>query len=411
MSVQRLLIVGGSYAAQQLAASAREYGFEGDIVLFSNEQQAPYQRPPLSKGFLAGKLDASRLPLVGEGFYRDNRIDLQLGQDVLAIDPVRRELQLVGGTIEPYDWLALCTGARPRRLTISGAERAQVHYLRTLSDAQRLAQALQGARRVCVIGGGFIGLEVAAVCRQSGLEVTVLEASSSLLQRALPNAIAQFLMASHEQEGVSVRLNCTAREIVSNPGGSVSVITNKEDAIECDQVVVGIGAVPSQELAEAAGLACGRGILTDGLGQSSVDRVLAAGDCAAFPNPYAEDPAQPLLLESIQVTRDLAKAAASLVAGKPEPYCAVPWFWSDQYNLKLQIAGLYRGSEEFVFRGDVRSQKFSVFGMHQKKVVSAFSINSPADHMMARKLIAEEMDVEVSHLEDAGFKLKTLFEK
>lgn len=411
MSVQRLLIVGGSYAAQQMAASARELGFAGDIAMISKEAQPPYQRPPLSKNYLAGKLDASRLPLVGDSFYRDNQIDLRLGQEVVAIDRERCELQLVNSPSERYDWLALCTGARPRRLPIPGATLAQVHYLRTLSDAQCLKQDLTGATRICVIGGGFIGLEVAAVCRQLGLKVTLLETSSALLQRALPSAIGQFLMASHEQEGVSVRLNCSAREIIENLNGSVSVITNRGERIECDQVVVGIGAEPNQQLAEAAGLHCARGIITDGLGQTSAERIVAAGDCAAFPNPFAADPEQPLLLESIQATRDLARAAASLVAGKPEPYKAVPWFWSDQYHLKVQIAGLYRGNEEFVFRGDVSAQKFSVFGMHQSRVVSAFSINSPADHMMARKLIAEGMDVEVSHLEDAGFKLKSLFEK
>lgn len=411
MSVQRLVIVGGSYAAQQVAASAREFGFAGDIAMISKEDQPPYQRPPLSKSFLSGKLDESRLPLVGESFYSDNKVDLRLGQEVVSIDPLQRDLQLADGTTEPYDWLALCTGARPRRLPIPGEALAQVHYLRTLSDAQRLKRSLDGAAHLCVIGGGFIGLEVAAVCRQLGLKVTVLEASSAILQRALPGSIGQFLMASHEQEGVSVRLNCSAHEIIENSNGSVSVVTSKGDAIECDQVVIGIGAEPNQQLAEEAGLLCTRGIVTDTLGQSSADRILAAGDCAAFPNPFAADPEQPMLLESIQATRDLARAAGSLVAGKPQPYNAVPWFWSDQYNLKLQIAGLYRGDEEFVFRGDVSAQKFSVFGMHQSRVVSAFSINSPADHMMARKLIAERMDVEVSHLEDAGFKLKTLFEK
>lgn len=411
MSVERLVIVGGSYAAQQMAASAREFGFAGDIAMISQEDQPPYQRPPLSKSFLSGKLEASRLPLVGEGFYTDNRVDLRLGQRVVSIDPLPQTVQLADATTEPYDWLALCTGARPRRLPIPGESLAQVHYLRTLSDARRLKQTLGGAAHLCVIGGGFIGLEVAAVCRQLGLRVTVLEAASALLQRALPDAIGHFLMTCHEQEGVSLRLNCSAHEITKNANGSVSVVTSRGDAIECDQVVIGIGAEPNQQLADTAGLLCTRGIVTDTLGRTSADRILAAGDCATFPNPFAADPEQPMVLESIQATRDLARAAGSLVAGKPQPYNTVPWFWSDQYNLKLQIAGLYRGGEEFVFRGDVSAQKFSVFGMHQSRVVSAFSINSPADHMMARKLIAAKMTVDTSQLEDAGFKLKTLFEK
>lgn len=411
MTSQRLLIVGGSYAALQMASSAREFGFAGEITMISNEDHPPYQRPPLSKSYLSGKLDAAGLPLVGDSFYRDKQIDLHLRKEVVAINPKRREVQYSNGLSEPYDWLALCTGARPRRLSIPGETLPNVHYLRTLTDAKKLKKKLIDSTRICVIGGGFIGLEVASVCRQLGLEVTVLEASSGILRRALPHALGMFLMARHKQEGVSIRLNCSAKEIKVNLDGTMSVIINNGEPIDCDQVVIGVGAEPNQQLAEAAGLRCARGIVTDGLGNTSVERIVAAGDCAAFPNPFAADPEQPLLLESIQATRDLARAAASLVVGKPEPYKAVPWFWSDQHDFKLQIAGLYRGSEKFVIRGDVRAQKFSLFGMHQSRIVSAFSINSPADHMVARKLIEEKISIEVTHLEDTDVKLKSFLRK
>lgn len=404
-----LAIVGASYAGVQLAASAREAGFGGRIVLFGDEPHLPYQRPHLSKGFLGGTMDAARLPLKSAEFYREREIELLLGQRVNAIDTAARHLQHGARQQLDYDWLALATGARPRPLLVPGHGLGRVLALRGLDDAHRVKELAPPARRVCVVGGGFIGLEVAAVLTARGAEVTVLEAQERLLKRSLPSAVAQFLAAAHVRRGVTVRCGQELKLLYGDQAGQVAGAELADGSrIACDLVVAGIGVLPEVALAERAGIACDDGILIDSCARTSAPRVLAAGDCARHGHPYSPVPRATLRLESIQGANEMARIAAATLMGHAPPALGVPWFWSDQYDLKLQMAGLGLATDTLVLRGDVVSEKFTVFGLREGRVVAAYSVNRPGEHLLARKLIAAGSVVSTTQLADAALDLKAL---
>lgn len=403
-----LLIAGASYAGLQLAASARNLGFEGRIVMIGDEALPPYQRPPLSKGLLTGKSTVESLPVKSEAFYRESGIELLLGRRVAALAPERQQVALDDGSRLEYDWLALTTGARCRPLPVAGADLAGVLEVRTVDDALRLDAAAGGARRACIIGGGFIGLEVAAALAGRGLDVTVVEALPRLLARAVTPQMSAFVEDLHRRNGVRFAFGQAVSALQGDNGKVCAVELASGERIDCDLVVVGIGVIPNTGLAEAAGIACANGILTDGLGQTSAPRVLAAGDCAAFPNPYAPDPALPIRLESIQAANDLARAAASLLVGAPQPYAAVPWFWSDQYDAKLQMAGLMAADDEVVVRGDPAGGRFTVFCLRKGRMAAVHTASRPAEHMLGRKLVAAGASASAAQLADESFDLKSL---
>lgn len=403
-----LVIVGASYAGAQLAASARDAGFDGRILLIGDETRAPYQRPPLSKGLLTGKTQVDALALKADDFYCESGIELLTGHRVTALDTAGRVVVLDDGRRLGYDWLALTTGARCRPLTLPGAHLAGVFELRSLGDALALDAAARNARRACVIGGGFIGLEVASALATRGLQVSVVEAAPRLLARAVTPELSDFVAALHRRHGVDIHCGQGVRTLIGQADRVTAVELQDGERIACDLVVAGIGVLPNTGLAERAGIACANGILTDALGRTSVPQVLAAGDCAAFPNPYAADPAAPIRLESIQAANDLARAAASLVAGRPQPYSAVPWFWSDQYDAKLQMAGLMAADDEVVVRGDIASGRFSLFCLRGGRIAAVHTISRPADHMLGRKLVAARCAATPARLADEGFDLKSL---
>ncbi|CAN7223052.1 FAD-dependent oxidoreductase [Pseudorhodoferax sp. LjRoot39] len=400
-----LVIVGASYAGVQLAASARELGFDAPIVLLGDEAHAPYQRPPLSKGLLTGKTAVDQLALRGPDFFAEQNIDLRLGTRATALDLAARRVQLADGSHLDYGWLALATGARCRPLNVPGASLQGVHELRTLDDALAVHAAVSGASqatRACVVGGGFIGLEVAAALTAAGALVTVLEGQTRLLARSFPPAMSDYVAAAHRQRGVALELGRGVQALLANAAGHVqSVLLDDGRQLACELVVLGIGVLPNVELAEAAGIACAGGILVDACGRTSAPNVLAAGDVANMELPHGR-----LRLESIQAANDGARAAASVLVGQPQPLTAVPWFWSEQHDLKLQMAGIPAHGDQTVLRGDMADDRFTLFYLRDGAVVAAHSVNRPAEHMLARKLIAGRAQIPAETLADPAADLK-----
>jgi 3-phenylpropionate/trans-cinnamate dioxygenase ferredoxin reductase subunit len=402
-----LVIAGASYAGVQLAAAVREQGYDGRIVMVGEETHLPYHRPPLSKGLLTGKTTPEQLALRGDAFYRDNAIELLLGERVDHIDPEARLAVLSDGMRVGYDWLAITTGARCRRLAQPGSELEGVLYLRSLDDALRITEVAARVDSACVIGGGFIGLEVASALAAKGITTTVVEAQDRLLARAVPPVMSQFVADLHRAHGVRVLCGRGIRAL-SGTGRVEAVELSDGTRVDCGLAVVGIGVVANTELAAQAGLLVSNGIVVDVLGRTSAPHVLAAGDCAAMPCSHSRAPDVPLRLESIQVAADGAKAAASLVCGRDLPCNTVPWFWSDQYNAKLQMAGLADVADEIVLRGNPGSGRFTAFHLRDGCLAAAHSVSRPAEHMLSRKLIAARVKATAHQLADPSFDLQAL---
>ncbi|WP_207004658.1 NAD(P)/FAD-dependent oxidoreductase [Trinickia mobilis] len=404
---QTLVIVGASYAGMQLAASAREFGFDGHIVLLGDEPHAPYHRPPLSKGFLTGSYTEDRLLLRSQAFLEEEKIQWMPSTCATCIDRERKEVELHDGARIAYDHLALTTGARVRKLDCPGATREAVHYLRDLRDARRLAEAVRTARRAVVIGGGYIGLEAAASLRQQGLEVTVVETEPRLLARVASPWLSEFMLRAHTEHGVAFKFG---RKVVAlhNTVNVVSVELEDGSRLMCDLIVVGIGVVPNTELAADSGLKVVGGIAVDSFARTSDPSIVAAGDCVSFVPHWAPAGTPACRIESVQNANDMAKTAAASIVGRTEPYRALPWFWSDQYDLKLQMAGVHTGFTEFVLRGAVEDRKFSLFYFRGVKLIAVDSINRPQDHMLARKLLTNGAQPTPQQVSDPDFDLKAL---
>lgn len=401
-----LVIVGASYAGVQLAASARELGFEERIVLIGDETHAPYQRPPLSKGLLTGKTTVDQLALRGPDFFAQNGIELRLGQRATALDAGTQTLTLADGKTLDYGWLALMTGARCRPFTLPGADLEGVLNLRTLDDALRVEAAAARVQRACVIGGGFIGLEVASALRARGIEVTVVEAQPHLLTRSFPPVMSAFVENAHRRRGIELLTGHAVRALHGAQGRVAVVELEGGRRIDCELFVLGIGVLPNTELAQQAGLAVDNGIVVDMLGRTSAPNVLAAGDVANMALPPAPGAPARMRLESIQAANDGARAVASLLVGREQPCTAVPWFWSDQFDLKFQMTGLPAHGDEVVLRGDMASDRFSVFYLRQGTLVAAHTVNKPAEHMQSRKLIGARAQLTAAELADESFDLK-----
>jgi 3-phenylpropionate/trans-cinnamate dioxygenase ferredoxin reductase subunit len=407
MMKRTLVIVGASYAGTQIAASARELGFDGHIVLIGDEPDAPYQRPPLSKGFLSGAIAEDRLPLRSKAFFSEERIQWMPSTRVTYIDRARKEVEMHDGARIAYDHLALTTGARVRKLDCPGATLDAVHYLRDLSDARRLAKSMRTARRAIIVGGGYIGLEAAASLRQQGAEVTVVETESRLLARVASPWMSDFMLRVHTDRNVSFALG---RKVVAlhDTHGDVSVELDDGTRLSSDLVVVGIGVIPNIELAADCGLKVPGGIAVDAFARTSDPEIVAAGDCASFIPHWAPAGALACRIESVQNANDMAKIAAASILGAPEPYRAVPWFWSDQYDLKLQMAGVNIGFTNHAVRGSVEDRKFSVFYFRDHSLIAVDSINRPQDHMLARKLLAMGAPISPREASDPAIDLKAL---
>ena len=403
-----LVVVGASYAGAQVAAAARQSGFAGKIQLLGDEADLPYQRPPLSKAYLTGGAAEASLPLRSEVYYREQNIEVLPGVRVTAIDRAARQVTCADGRRYGYDWLALATGARPRPLPLPGATLEGVLELRTLADARKLKARLADAQRVIVVGGGFIGLEAASAAATLGKQVMVLEAAPRLLARACTQGISDYVAQLHKRNGVDIVTGAQVVSILGQNGRVRGVALAGGAERAADLVLVGIGVLPNVELAQAAGLDCSDGIVVDRFARTSDPRIVAAGDCTRFPSPWA---ASPVRLESVQNANDQARTAAATVCGREVPHESVPWFWSDQYDMRLQMAGLPAGFDAQAVRGAVEEGKFSIFYLRGGRIAGADSVSRAGDHMMARKLIAAGATATVEQLRDPAFDLKALLPK
>jgi 3-phenylpropionate/trans-cinnamate dioxygenase ferredoxin reductase subunit len=380
-----VVIVGAGQAGYQVAASLRSEGYDGPVALIGEELHLPYQRPPLSKGYLAGKQSLESVALRPAAFFTDHRIDLMLGERVIEIDRVGGQVRLASGARVAYQTLVLAVGASIRRLEIDG-----IRYLRTLDDSTTLKDRIEQARDIVVIGGGFIGLEVAAVVRSLGRSVAVFEAQPRLMARSVAPVLSEFYRELHVSHGVEISLN--------HAGGFPPA----------DLVLAGIGVTPNVELASAAGLTIGNGIVVDEHLRTDDPNIYAVGDCAEHPNPFAGGRAR---IESVQNAVDQARAVAAAIAGRPKPYHAVPWFWTDQFDVRLQMAGISTGWDREVTRGNPESRKFSVFYFKAGRLAGVDSINRPGDHMAGRKLLAVGTMLTPDQAADESVDLKPLSQR
>jgi len=404
MSRRSIVIIGAGHAGVQAAASLREEGSDDAIVLLSGEPDLPYQRPPLSKAFLKGAMDLAGLPLRAEQFYREKQIDLRLGVQATHIDLAARRVELGADGSEPFDHLILATGARPRPFAIPGADLDGVLGLRNIADAASIRERLGPGRRVVVIGAGFIGLEIAATALAVGGEVTVVEIARPL-GRAVSPPTSDFFLDAHQTFGARFRLGVGVDAIEGANGAAGAVVLTDGERVPADLVIVGVGVLADDRLARAAGLACDNGIVVDALLAASDPAVSAIGDCALFPQHSV---GQMLRLESVQNATDQAKGVARRLTGKPAPYAALPWFWSDQGDLKLQIAGLSHGVDRWTLRGDPKDRAFAAFGFRGGALAAVETVNRGAEHMAARRIIGGSLPISPDEAGDPAFDLRKL---
>lgn len=397
-----ILIIGGGQAGAQAIDTLRREGYAGRLVLVGDEPHLPYQRPPLSKQYLAGELPADRLPFRHRPFYDGHRVELELGRAVLRIDRNARCAMLAGGAEVPYDRLLLCTGARARALTCPGAELPGVHYLRGLDDADAIRAGLKPGARVIIIGGGYIGLETAAGARKFGCTATVLEMTDRIMSRVVAPSVSEYFAEEHRAHGVEIV--CNTRVVRLEGTRSVErVVCADGSSHAADMVVVGVGAVPNTELAVEAGLACENGILVDEFCRTSDPAIFAAGDCTNHPSPHFRTRVR---LESVDNAFEQAKSAALNLLDRPTVHDRVPWFWSDQFDNKLLIVGLSQGSDRQILRGDPASRAFSVCYLKGGELIALEAVNHSKDYMAARKMIAERARPDPAKLADPGVALK-----
>lgn len=397
------VIIGAGQAGYQTAASLREAGYQEPVIILGEEREPPYQRPPLSKAYLTGDTTAERLSFRALDYYDKHRIDLRCGERVSAIDRRGKRVTLAAGGSVPYDHLVLATGAHNRTLPVEGGESEGVLYLRSIADANAIQDRFAAAQSVVVAGAGFIGLELAAVASKRGKKVTVIEPLARCMSRAVSAAISQFFGEAHTGWGVDLRLNTRLASIESGPSGVRSVTTAEGERLAAELVLVGIGIFPAAELAQAADLAIDNGIAVDAQLLTSDPAISAIGDCASFPDAAT---GARIRLESVQNAIDQGRCVAKRIVGKPAGYAALPWFWSDQRDLKLQMVGLTAGSDKTVLRGDPSSRAFSVFCFNGGKLAGIESVNKPADHMFGRRLLAAGETITPDQAGDLSFDLK-----
>lgn len=401
---EKVVIAGAGHAAGQVVASLRQHKFGGEIVLVGDEPYLPYQRPPLSKKFLAGELPAERLYVKPESFYDDPAITLHLGTSIAAIDREAKCLKIEDGEDIGYDKLVISTGSRVRNLPVEGANLNRVHYLRNIADVDRIRDDMEPGRKLVIIGAGYIGLEVAAVAQQAGLNVTVVEMADRVMSRVVSPEISDFYQIEHTNQGVKFRLS-TGISSLDGKKRVKSVTTSEGETIPADLVVIGVGILPNTELAKTAGLDVDNGIVVDDHCLTSDSSIYAAGDCTSHPNAIYD---RRLRLESVHNAVEQAKTAAANICGKDVSYTQVPWFWSDQYDLKLQIAGLSEGYDDVVIRGNPAERSFSCLYLRDGRLIAVDAINAPRDFVHSKQLIADHATIAAERLADPETPLKDM---
>ena len=400
---QSVVIVGAGHAAVQAVDTLRREGHTGPIVLVGDEPWLPYNRPPLSKKYLAGELERERLLLRSAQYYQQHRVETRLGVRATAIDRASQRLRLGDGSELTYDKLLLCVGSKPRRLEVPGHELAGIHYLRTIADVDAIRADLAGARRMVVVGGGYIGLEAAACARQLDIEATVLEMADRPMARVVAPQVSAFYVRRHECEGVRIVCNASVTGFLGE--GRVAAVRCGEREFPADVVIVGVGILPDVTLAAAAGLRCDNGVWVDEQCRTSDPNVYAAGDCTNHPSVRY---GRRVRLESVDNAVEQAKTAAANICGKPARHEHVPWFWSDQYDVKLQIAGLSEGYDQAVVRGDPDSGSFALYYFAGGELLAVDAINSMRDFMSGKKWLAERKRPDPARVADPSVDLKNI---
>ncbi len=380
-----ILIVGAGQAGIKAAETLRQKGYDGDLVLFGDEAFLPYQRPPLSKAYLKGEMDEERLFLRPEAYFETASVELRTRTSVASIDPAARSIALSNGTRMPYSSLLLATGTRARQIPLEGATLDGVFSLRTMADVAAIRETLAGAENVVILGGGYIGMEFAAVAAGLGKTVTVIEACHRVMERSVAPEISTYFQKLHRAHGVTLRLEQKVERLTGDTTVT-GVALGDGSQIPADLVLLAVGAVPVTGLAENAGLAVGNGIAVDACARTSTPGIYAAGDCTEFPSARY---GRTIRLESVQNAIDQARIAAGSMLGETTAYDPVPWFWSDQYDAKLQIAGLSSGYDRTELEGDYDEGRFALKYFLGDRLLAADTVNAPREHMMARKTLAQ----------------------
>ncbi|WEK44707.1 MAG: FAD-dependent oxidoreductase [Candidatus Sphingomonas colombiensis] len=401
-----VLIVGGGHGGAQAAVALRQRKFAGTIAIVGDEPELPYERPPLSKDYLSREKEFERILIRPASFWADKQVTMLLGRRVTAVDPAAHQVTTADGAEIGYGTLVWATGGSPRRLTCDGHDLAGVHAVRTRADVDRLMGELETTTRIVVIGGGYIGLEAAAVLSKLGKRVTVLEALPRVLARVAGEPLSRFYEAEHRAHGVEVRLDAAVAGIEERDGAVSGVRMADGELLECEMVIVGIGIVPAVEPLLAAGAAGGNGVEVDELCRTNLPDVYAIGDCAAHENGFADGAR--IRLESVQNANDQATTVAKSIMGEPQRYDAVPWFWSNQYDLKLQTVGLSIGHDQVVLRGDPLARSFSVLYLKQGQVIALDCVNATKDYVQGRALVLARAAIAPERLADASAPLKEI---
>ena len=407
MSSADLVIVGTGHGGAQAAIALGQNGFSGSILMLSRDPEPPYERPPLSKEYLAGDKPFERMLIRPEAFWARKAIELRCGTAVTKVDPGEKELTVVGGDTIGYGTLVWAAGGDPRRLSCPGADLGGIHAVRDKADADRIRSELEaGAHQAVVIGGGYIGLEAAAVLRKLGCEVTLLESQERVLNRVAGEDLSRFYESEHRGHGVDVRLGAEIEAIEGDGDRVTGVKLASGETLECDMLVVGIGIVPAVGPLIVAGAAGANGVEVDQYCRTSLPDIYAIGDCAAHANPYAGGAV--IRIESVQNATDMATCAAKAICGDPQAYEALPWFWSNQYDLRLQTAGLSLGHDATVLRGDPATRSFSVIYLKEGRVIALDCVNRTKDYAQGRRLVEDRAVIEPELLLDTETELKAM---
>ena len=403
---ERVVIAGAGHAGGAAAALLRQLGWKDEIVLVGDEPIPPYQRPPLSKAWLKGEATAESLALRPAAFYPDAHIDMRLSTTVTGIDRTGKTVSLGNGETIRYDFLIIALGARARRLPLPGMDLANVLELRTAADADKLKAALGPNKRLAVVGGGYIGLEAAASARALGAEATIIEREPRVLARVACQILSDFFQDFHRAQGVTIELNAGVQALEGAHGAVTGVLLSDGRGIPCDAALIGVGAVANEELARDAGLTCDGGIVVDLAARTSDPAIFAIGDCTRRPLPLYD---RMMRLESVPNALEQAKQAASAICGKPAPAPEVPWFWSDQYDLRLQIAGIPFDATQIVVRGDIASGKFALFHLTADGTVQAVeAVNASTEFMGGRRIVQRRKKLTAAQISDMNVTMQTL---
>ena len=400
-----VIIIGAGHAGGIMAIALRQSKFQGSITLIGEENFLPYQRPALSKGFLTGDIKEKRLYLKSQDYFDNNNIDVIRNCKVLSIDRNNKTILLENKKQLSYEKLIIATGSIVNKLKTNSGEK-DLHYLRTINDSLKIRQKLKNKNKITIIGAGYIGLEIASIAITINLEVRVLELKNRVMERVVSPEVSDFFQTKHQSEGVKFKFNTSITDI-ENQGKQKRIICSDGSVFSTDVIVVGVGIKPNIELAKNSGLSCDNGILVDDYGQTSDPHIYAVGDCSNHPNNIFQ---QRLRLESVQNAVEQAKSVAASLVGNHKPYQEIPWFWSDQYNIKLQIAGISKNHDQRVIRGLPEEEKFAVFYQKENRLIAVDAINSPKEFMVGKKWIAKQAKIPFELIQNRDVDLNKIAE-